>query len=69
MSDEKIHEIAEGAVNKWLSERKTEESVTNKDMLTVLTGVTIGSLVCYLIENSKIKKRLKRIESRLEIEN
>lgn len=69
MSDEKIHEIAEGAVNKWLSERKTKESVTNKDMLAVLTGVTIGSLVCYLIENSKIKKRLKRIESRLEIEN
>ena len=69
MSDEKIHEIAEGAVNKWLSERKTEESVSNKDMLAVLTGVTIGSLVCYLIENSKIKKRLKKIESRLEIEN
>ena len=69
MSDEKIHEIAEGAVNKWLSERKTEETVSNKDMLAVLTGVTIGSLVCYLIENSKIKKRLKKIESRLEIEN
>lgn len=69
MSDEKIHEIAEGAVNKWLSERKTEETVSNKDMLAVLTGVTIGSLVCYLIENSKIKKRLKKIESRLEIES
>ena len=69
MDNEKIHEIAERAVNKWLSERNPEETVSNKDMLAVLTGVTIGSLVCYLIENSKIKKRLKRIESRLEIEN
>lgn len=69
MSDEKIHEIAEEAVNKWLSERKTEETVTNRDMLAVLTGVTIGSLVCYLIENSKVKKRLKKIENRLEIED
>lgn len=69
MSDEKIHEIAEGAVNKWLPERKTEESVTNKDMLAVITGVTIGSLVCYLIENSKVKKRLRKIEERLEIED
>ena len=69
MGDEKIHEIVERAVNKWLSERNPEETVSNKDMLAVLTGVTIGSLVCYLIENSKIKKRLKRIESRLEIEN
>ena len=69
MSDEKIHEIAEGAVNRWLSERKTEETVTNRDMLAVLTGVTIGSLVCYLIENSKVKKRLKKIENRLEIED
>ena len=69
MSDEKIHEIAERAVNKWLSERKTEESVTNKDMLAVLTGVTIGSLVCYLIENSKVKKRLRKIEERLEIKD
>lgn len=69
MSDEKIHGIAEKAINKWLSERNPEETVSNKDMLAVLTGVTIGSLVCYLTENSKIKKRLKKIESRLEIEN
>ena len=69
MDNEKIHGIAERAVNKWLSERNPEETVSNKDMLAVLTGVTIGSLVCYLIETSKIKKRLKRIESRLEIEN
>lgn len=69
MDNEKIHGIAEKAVNKWLSERNPEETVSNKDMLAVLTGVTIGSLVCYLIENSKIKKRLKRIENRLEIEN
>ena len=69
MDNEKIHGIAERAVNKWVSERNPEETVSNKDMLAVLTGVTIGSLVCYLIENSKIKKRIKKIESRLEIEN
>ena len=69
MDAEKIHGISERAVNKWLSERNPEETVSNKDMFAVLTGVTIGSLVCYLIENSKIKKRLKKIESRLEIEN
>ena len=69
MDNEKIHGIAERTVNKWLSERNPEETVSNKDMLAVLTGVTIGSLVCYLIENSKIKKRIKKIESRLEIEN
>lgn len=69
MDDEKIHGITERAVNKWLSERNPEETVSNKDMLAVLTGVTIGSLVCYLIENSKVKKKLKKIEERLEIED
>ena len=66
MTDAELQEIADKAFRDWEKNRKKGEIVSNKDMLAILIGVTIGGIITNHFEKSSLRRRIEKLEAKVE---